>query len=151
MRTSRIALAMLSFSFALMAADSFVGTWKLNVAKSTLTGTSSDILSQTMTISETGSDIRTIIDVVSKSGETRHEEHTRTVDGKEHPARGAGFKLEGATETVLRVDASTHQITAKRDGKVTGVITSTTSPDGKVMTNHRTGSAGEEILVFDRQ
>ena len=149
MRTNRIALAMLSFSFSMMAADSFVGTWKLNLAKSK--GANAELVSQTMTISETGSDTRTIIDVVLKSGETRHEEHIRTVDGKEHPARGAGFKLEGATETVLRVDASTHQITDKRDGKVTGVLTSTISPDGKVMTNHRTGSAGESTLVFDRQ
>jgi hypothetical protein len=151
MRTNRIAFALLSFSFTLMAADPFVGTWKLNLTKSTLAGASKDIVSQTMTISGTGSDTQVVIDSVLKSGETRHEEHIRTADGKEHPARGVGFKLVGATETVVRVDASTRQITGKRDGKVRGVISSTVSPDGKVMTNRRTGSTGEEILVFEKQ
>jgi hypothetical protein len=151
MRTSLAVLTVLSFSFTLMAADPFVGTWKLNIPKSTLKGTNSEIASETMTISETGSNTRVIIDVVFKSGETRHEERNRTPDGKEHPAAGAGFKQEGATEIDLRVDASTRQITSKRDGKVRAVITSVISRDGKVMTNRNTGSAGDEVLVFDKQ
>jgi len=125
---------------------------KLNTAKSTLKGANADIASETMTISETGPNrTRTVIDTVSKSGKAKHQERDRTLDGKEHPAAGAGFKQEGATEIVLRVDASTHKITSKRDGKVTGEIISTVSPDGKVMTNHRSGSVGDEILVFEKQ
>lgn len=142
---------MLSFGLTLMAANPFVGTWKLNIPKSTLKGTDNEIASETMTISEQGSDTRLIIDTVLKSGETRHQERIRTPDGKEHPARGVGFKQEGATEIDLLVDASTRQITSKRDGKVRGTINSTISRDGKVMTNHNTGSAGDEVLVFDKQ
>jgi hypothetical protein len=56
MRTSLAVLTILSFSFTLMAADSsFAGTRKLNIPKSTLKGTGSEIASETMTISETGS------------------------------------------------------------------------------------------------
>jgi hypothetical protein len=152
MRTALTTLAALSLSVTLMAADSFVGTWKLNLAKSTLSEPNADIASQTMTISETGpNDRRTIIDVVLKSGKTQHQEYNRIVDGKEHPATGVGFKQEGATEIVSRVNESTLRITGKRDGKETGVITSTVSRDGKVMTNRRTRNLGEEVLVFEKQ
>jgi hypothetical protein len=147
MRTTRIAVAMLSFSFTLLAADPFVGTWKLNVAKSTLKGSNADIASASMTISPLGPNaFRTTQDELLKSGEKRHVEINRTYDGKEHPATGVGFKKEGASEIDQRVNESTRKITIMRDGKVTGGFTSTVSPDGKMMTN-----AGDSVLVFDRQ
>lgn len=150
MTTARTALAVFSFSFTLMAADSFVGTWKLNMEKSRLQ--TNNIASETMKISEASSTSdRIVIDVVLKSGETQHQEFNRIPDGKEHPASGVGFKQEGATEIEQIVSPSTRKITSKRDGKVRGVIESSVSADGKVMTNHRTGGAGDEILVFERQ
>ena len=147
MRTTLTALATLSFSFTLMAADPFVGTWKLNVAKSTLKGANADLAGATMTISPLGPNaFRTTEDELLKSGEKRHVEINRTYDGKEHPATGVGFKQEGASEIDQRLNESTRKITQKRDGKVRGEFTSTVSPDGKVMTN-----AGESTLVFERQ
>lgn len=90
MRIALTALAVFSCSFTLMAADPFVGTWKLNVEKSKL-GTA-DMASETMKISKTGPNVyRTAIDSVSNSGETRHSERDRTYDGKEHQGTGVGI------------------------------------------------------------
>lgn len=129
-----------------MAAAPFEGIWKLNVGKSKL-APNRDIAAETMKIVETGRDsFKTITDITTKSGQNRHEELDRILDGKEHPT-GA----QGESEIVERPSESTRKITGKRDGKKIGEIISTVSPDGKVMTNHRNTSAGEETLVFEKQ
>jgi hypothetical protein len=132
----------------LMGAESFYGTWKLNVAKSKLP-CSADLTSETMKIVETGPDsYRNVVDVVLKSGETRHQEGAnRVFDGKDHAVPGQA----GVTEAVQRVGATTHKITQKKDGKVVGEITGVVSSHGKVMTNHRVFGACDEMLVFERQ
>jgi hypothetical protein len=150
MRITYAVLATLSLSLTLMAAD-FTGTWKLNLEKSKVPQ-NNDLAGATMTISQAGpNSYTTIIDTISKSGDQRHTEYYRIDDGKEHPAKGVGFKAEGVMEISQLVNASTRKITQKRDGKVTGEITSTLSPDGKVMTNHRTFGKVEDVLVFERQ
>jgi hypothetical protein len=145
MRKALIVLAALSFSTAL-AADSFYGTWKLNVAKSNLQ--CSDIISQTMKIIETGPDsFRNISDVILKSGKAHHiESANRFLDGKEHKDGQAGV-----TATAQRVDASALRIVFKRDRKVSQEITAVISEDGKVNTYHRVFPGCEETLVFERQ
>lgn len=149
MRITLTVLAVLLFSLTLMAAD-FTGTWKLNLEKSKLQD--NDLASEIMTISQAGpNSYTTIIDTVSKSGDQRHTERNRINDGKEHPASGVGIKAEGFTEISQQVNASTRKLTQKRDGKVMGEITSTLSPDGKVMTNHRTNGKVHDVLVFERQ
>jgi hypothetical protein len=151
MRTALTVVAILSLSTVLVAAEPFVGTWKLNVEKSKLTGTTADLESRTMTISQTGPNtFVSVIDSVSKSGQTRHQEITRIYDGKEHPATGA--KQQGTTEIARMVNESIRSMTGKRDGKVLGVMTSTVSPDGKVMTNREEQADGSEnIYIFEKQ
>jgi hypothetical protein len=146
MRSAFTVLATLSFSTMLMASESFYGTWKLNVAKSTLK--CSDLASETMTITEAGPNAyRNVTDSVSKSGEAHHQAGNRYLDGKEHPIPGS----EGVTQTIQRVDASTHKIITKENGKVVTETTATISPDGKVQTNHRIHGTCDETMVFDRQ
>jgi|HubBroStandDraft_5_1064220.scaffolds.fasta_scaffold31513_3 hypothetical protein len=124
MRIALPVVAILSFSMTLVAAEPFVGTWKLNVEKSKLTGSNADLAGRTMTISQTGPHtFVSIVDSVSKSGETRHQETTRIYDGKERPATGA--RQQGTTEIARMVNESIRTMTGKRDGKVLGVMTST--------------------------
>jgi len=132
---------------ALMGAESFYGTWKLNMAKSKLQ--CSDIASETMKITETGQNsYNNVTDLVSKSGKARHQEGAdRYLDGKERPIPGQA----GVTQTIQKIDASTHKITTKKDGKVVVEIISTVSPDGKVQTNHRVEGTCDETMVFERQ
>src|SRR2546426_3350997 len=121
----RIAVAIfatLTLSLTIIAAD-MAGTWKLNVQKSKL-GKSNTTTSQIMKITRTGPDtFTTTIDWVLKSGEKRHQEIHRVMDGKEHPATGVGLQ-GGGTEIVQQVDASTRKVTQKRDGKVMSEFTS---------------------------
>ena len=147
MRITLTVLAALSSSFMLMADESFYGTWKLNVAKSKIQ--CSDIASETMTITATGpNSYRNVIDSVSKSGKARHQENgDRYLDGKAYPIPGQ----TGLTQTIQRIDASTHKITTKKDGKVVVEIISTVSPDGKVQTNHRVEGTCDETQVFEKQ
>lgn len=153
MRIALTVAAIFSFSMTLVAAEPFVGAWKLNVEKSKPTGNSIDIASETMTISPAGPKaFRTTIDSVSKSGQTRHLEINRIYDGKEHSPTGVGFKQDGAMEINQQVNASTRKIVLKREGKVTSELTSIVSPDGKTMTNttHR-ANGSEDIQVFEKQ
>ena len=147
MRHMPTILGSLLLAASAMAAD-FSGTWKLDPAKSK---PGNDLASETMKIEKTGQNAYHVtLDRVLKSGESRHQEISRTCDGKEHPATGVGFKQEGATEICEFLDASTHKVTQKRDGKQVSQFTSTISGDGKVMTNVRSGT-GAETLVFERQ
>jgi hypothetical protein len=128
-------------------AVNFIGTWKVNLAKSK---PNNDLVSETLKIEQTGPNAyRTTIDWVLRSGQKGHQEINRIYDGKEHPSTGVGFKQEGATE-ICELMPSTRKLTQKRDGKVVSEVTSTVSPDGKVMTNVRKGG-GDETLVFERQ
>jgi hypothetical protein len=52
---------------------------------------------------------------------------------------------------IQRIDASTHKIITKKDGKVVVEIVSTVSPDGKVQTNHRVEGTCDETMVFEKQ
>ena len=145
-RVAGILLGFLCLSATMVAAD-FIGTWKLNLAKSP---GHDDMESQIMKIEQSGPNAsRITIDVVFKSGQKQHEEINRIYDGKEHPTTGVGIS-KGGSEICQYLDASTRKITQKRDGKVISEFTSTISAEGKVMTNHRTGSH-EGTAVFDRQ
>ena len=144
MRIPFTVVATLSFSMTLMAADSFDGTWKLNLAKSKLQ--CSDIVSQTMKITDsTPSSQRTSSDIVSKSGVHHQRNRNHVFDGKEHPLTGE----KGATEIAQRVDASTTKATFKRDGKVLIEITAVVS--GDVLTNHSVSDGCDETMIFERQ
>ncbi len=148
MRLTLIVLATLSLGLTLAAAD-FTGTWKLNMEKSKVQ-TDNNTASEIMTISQTAPNAyTTAFDTVTKSGEKHHQEFNRIYDGKEHPLAGVNVKAEGISEICEQINASTRKITRKRDGKVTGMFTSTVAPDGKTMTNEM--GARKEVLVFDRQ
>jgi hypothetical protein len=148
MRIPFTVVATLSFSLTLMAAESFYGTWKLNMAKSKLCS-DTDIASETMKITETGpNSYRNVTDVVSKSGEVHHQESSnRYLDGKDRQIPGKA----GSSQAIVRIDASTHKIINKKDGKVVGEITAVVSPDGKVQTNHRVAGTCDETMVFEKQ
>jgi hypothetical protein len=149
MRLTLTILATLSLGTTLVAAD-FTGTWKLNLEKSKIHG--NNFASSTMTISQIGPNTYAhIVDNVTKSGGREHQEFRRVYDGKEHPRTGVGLRQEGATEIAEQINATTLKVTQKKDGTVLAEITSTLSPDGKVITNRRTNGKTEEVFVFERQ
>jgi hypothetical protein len=131
-----------------LAAD-FTGTWKLNPDKSQVQH--SDIVSETLKIEQTGPQTyRSIVDIVTKSGQKRHLDTIRVYDGQEHQLPGVDGAA-GASEICSLTPPSTRKIIHKEKGAIVLTIDSSVSTDGKTMTNIRTDAGGKDVLVFDRQ
>jgi hypothetical protein len=131
-----------------LAAD-FTGTWSANLKKST--GDIGNIASYKVEIKEIGPNTyRTTLDVVEKSGEKIHQEVDRTYDGKERhvPANG---KLSEGTQICELTSGGGRKIKYKSQGKITRVLSSSVSEDGKTLTNRETTDKGETVFVLEKK
>jgi hypothetical protein len=133
--------------FAGTSTTDYSGTWVANIEKSQL-GTPPP-KSYVMKVEKTGpSAFLVTIDGVDADGKERHEQLTRTYDGKEH----ADKEHPEATETCTQVDPLTRHIVGKHKGKVAYVTDAKMAPDQKTMTTHETFFAPDgqirEVLVF---
>jgi hypothetical protein len=132
---------------------SVIGTWKLNVAKSTFTpGPGWRSQTRTYKLAPGGS---VVIDWVGvdAQGEPMHVNFQSRLDGKDYPMKGSA---NYDTLNAAKVDDLTVRSEEKRDGKVVGIAIRKLSPDGKVMTitdegSNRKGEKFSQLLVFDRQ
>jgi hypothetical protein len=113
------------------ATDPMIGTWKINVEKSTFSP-GPPLKSGFVTYEPTADGMtKTTADLVTGDGTKQHIEYTATDDGKEHPITGApGID----TVSVKKIDANTWERTDKKDGKVVGTLTRRISSDGKTIT-----------------
>jgi len=132
---------------------SVVGTWKLNVAKSTFTpGPGWRKQTRTYKLAPGGG---VVVDWVGVGalGEAMHVSFESNLDGRDYPMNGSG---NYDTLNAVRVDELTVRSEEKRDGKVVGIAIRKLSPDGKVMTitdegTNRKGEKFSQLLVFERQ
>jgi len=135
------------------AGSSNLGTWKLNLAKSTfLPGTAPK--SSTFTNVVAGEGIKTTSDIVRADGTAIHSEYTEIYNGKDIPITGAS--LNGDTVAGTRVDASTLTFVYKKNGKVTITSTNVASADRKTytITSKGTNTLGQtvnSVAVYDKQ
>jgi hypothetical protein len=133
--------------------SSNIGTWKLNLAKSTFApGTAPT--SGKFTNSAAGAGIKTVSDSVATDGTAIHSEYTVTYDGKDYPVTGNGRSGDMAAGT--RVDANTVKFIYKKAGKVTITQVGVVSADRKTYTITATGTntLGQTIntkAVYDKQ
>jgi hypothetical protein len=161
MRTHRVAgfMAVLAtvVGVALLAqsVDPHVGTWKLNVQKSTYSPAPGP-KSGTTTIEAVGEGEgkKWIVDQQQTDGSTIHWEYTTNLDGKD--ARVSGNNPNADTIAVTRINATTLQLINKKGGKVTTTQISVVSPDGKTrtVTTSGTNPAGQlvsNVTVFEKQ
>src|ERR1700693_2363875 len=101
---------------AAQPADTSVGTWKLNVAKSAF-GSQSPPKAQTRTYTATPHGTRVVIEEQGADGKTTKTDLTVTYDGKPRPASGnPDFDAVAAT----RGDAYETKADLIRTGKVIG-------------------------------
>ena len=148
-------LAALALSAAQAAApgNPIVGTWKLNVAKSTFTP-GPGWRSQTRTYRATpGGGVSVEWIGVGASGEAMHVSFISRLDGKDYPMKGSA---NYDTLNAVVVDDHTVRSEEKRAGKVVGIAVRKVSADGKVLTitdegTSRKGQKFSQVLVFDRQ
>ena len=148
-------VAMASVSAVLLAADNpFVGTWKLNFAKTRSTRQGPPPKSRTIQYEPFGPDgIKSSMITVNATGKSTHEEYAAKFDGKDYEITG-----DDPRQMVLkRLDAKTFEATYKRHGAATSHARFVVSEDGKTLTITTSGTAGNgerynnDMRVYDKQ
>jgi hypothetical protein len=125
----------LSSSVAL-AAENWLGTWKLNVAKSKFEPGPGP-KSQTVKFEATKDGIKLTSDAISAEGKPTHGEYVSKFDGQDVPWEG---NPDADTALAKRIDDNTYENIWKKAGKVTITARVVVSQDGKTLTATRTGT-----------
>ena len=149
-------LALLTIGNAVIAAgsdtDPVVGTWKLNLAKSTFGGVPA-YKSQIRTYSRTSGDLTLKMTTVSNEGKETTTQATYKLNGKDYPSMG---NPDFDSLSGMQIDTNTVEFTLKRGGKAVGTIRRTVSGDGQTLTinfviKNASGVQTSALTVFDRQ
>ena len=130
--------------------EPIVGTWKLNLAKSTYPTPTPKSMTLTVAAAEKGYAIT--IDAIGPDGQSQKWGYTSTFDGSESPVSGN----PNIDAVVARSTGAGGTVEYRKAGKVVSTTSSTMSDDGKTMTvTVRVQDAqGKEVTivsVYDRQ
>ena len=148
-----VLISMLALPAGVIAADNNVGTWKLNLAKSTY-GPGLAPKSQTLTIEAWGEDgVKYTADGVGADGQPTRAEFQAKYDGKDYAFTG---NPDADMLSYKRIDANNLEATTKLKGKVTIAAKAMVSADGKTRTVTQTGTnaQGQALnvtSVYDKQ
>jgi len=147
-------LSLLASGVVLAQDSPWVGTWKLNVAKSTFRGTQ-PLKSQTRTEVAQGDGFRVTYEGIAADGSPISYGYTTNLDGKDSPYFGREPNGADAVATT-RVDAYTRTAIQKKTGKPLYTTRGVVSKDGKVLTITSKGmnAKGQPISitrVWDKQ
>jgi hypothetical protein len=110
--------------------DPVIGTWKLNVAKSTFAAAQAP-KAQTRVYTQSAQGLTLNMKTTEADGKESTTMTTYHLDGKDYPATGSPDydALSGK-----QIDANTAEFTLKRAGKAVGTTRRTASKDGKTLT-----------------
>jgi hypothetical protein len=133
--------------------DPFVGTWRLNVAKSKYSP-GPPPKSQTTTYEAAGKGYKVSVKSEPTSGPVQQWSYTTNLDGKDAPVTGNNPNAD--MQAVKRIDANTLESVNKKGGKVTTTQRNVVSADGKTRTVTTTGTDGQgqkvnNVAVFEKQ
>ncbi|MBZ5632090.1 MAG: hypothetical protein LAO55_03090 [Acidobacteriia bacterium] len=147
----RLLVVLLSAS-GIWAADASIGTWKLNVAKSTFRPGPPPV-TETRTYKAQPKGVQTTVKTTWADRLSTTVEYPANYDGKDYPVDGS---REVDVVVLTRIDDFTSAATLKHFGKEIGVARRVVSPDGKTMTisykgiNTR-GDQVDNVAVYDRR
>ena len=132
--------------------DPVIGTWQLNVSKSTFKPGPA-FKSQVRTYSQSGPSITLVVKTVGADGKEITSQATYQLDGKDYPVTGTP---NYDSLSVKQVDSNTVKFTQKKAGKVVSTGSRTVSKDGKTLTLKSKGTTAkgeksENVGVFDKQ
>jgi len=133
------------------AADVFIGTWKLNEAKSKIAAGS--LKNTTVVYEAAGDSVKVTTDGTDGDGKPSHSEWTGKFDGKDYPVTG---DPSTDTRSYKKVNDHTLAFINKKGDKVTISGRGVVSADGKTRTVTITGtdSKGKKYTstaVYDKQ
>ena len=146
------AILLMGFALSAQAADPLVGTWKLNVAKSTYSPGPAP-KSLTAKIEAAGDGEKLTADGVRGDDTPIHVEYTAQYDGKDYQLTGSPM---ADTVSLKRLDANTIERTDKKGGKVVLTHTRKLLSDGKTGTVTVKGTDAEgrpinNVTVWEKQ
>jgi hypothetical protein len=131
-----------------------VGSWKLNVAKSTY-DSGPPPRNATRTIETRSNGTRQRTEGVDAAGNPVAYEYSADYDGKDYPLTGSGTPNDADSIALRRIDNVTVEATLKKDGAVVQTTRSVLSKDGKVLTYTSKGNAHGQptssVTVWERQ
>lgn len=151
-RATVLTLALCFVGVALcIAADGFMGTWKLNEAKSKIGPGAPK--NSTVVYEAAGDSVKITIDGTNDEGKPLHSEWTGKFDGNDYPVTG---DPSVDMRSIKKVDDHTLTATQKKDGKVTTTARIVLSADGKTRTVTASGTdaKGNKIsstAVYEKQ
>ena len=157
-RHARVTMILASASLALAVLaiaqpkDSFVGNWKLNVAKSKYSP-GPPAKSSTVTYEAAGAGYKVSVRTEPASGAVQAWSYTTNLDGKDSVITGNNANADSIA--AKRIDANTIENVSKMGGKVTITSRVVLSADGKTRTNTQTGTDAKgqkvnNVLVYER-
>jgi hypothetical protein len=134
------------------ASDQWVGTWKLNAAKSKFSPAPGP-KSITVTISKAGAGLKFSATTVGADGQSSSTDFTTMLDGKDVAVTGA---TDYDMVSVKMLDPMTRHMVRKKGGKEVQTVHSVLAKDGKHYTSTTTGTnaKGQKVsstIVFDKQ
>jgi hypothetical protein len=143
----------LALATVVLAEDPFVGTWKLNVAKSQFNPPSSAVKSILVKIEAQENGLRFIFNVVDTAGKNTHYEEAPKFDGKDYAVRG---DPETDMVSLKRMGASGFEVVNKKGGKETNRVKVVFSNDGKsstctTITKDAKGQELTAISIYEKQ
>ena len=148
-----VALVMSAFVTQARAADSSVGTWKVNLAKSKYDPGPPPKGPNVVKIEADGDGIKVTNDGVNAQGQPTHVTYSAKYDGKDYPESG---NPNVDTISIKRIDANTIETTTKKGGKVVATSRVVISGGGKVRTTTQDGTNAQgqkthNVIVAEKQ
>jgi hypothetical protein len=133
--------------------DPFVGTWRLNLAKSKYSP-GPPPKSTTSTYEAAGQGYKVSVKTEPGSGPAQQWSYTSGLDGKDTPVTGNNPNADMIA--VKRIDANTLEMVNKKGGKVTTTQRNVVAADGKTRTVTTTGTNAQgqtvnNVTVFEKQ
>ena len=132
--------------------DPVVGTWKLNLAKSTFAGIPA-YKSQVRTYSQSARGITLKMTTVSAKGKETTTQSTYQLNGRDYPSMG---NPDFDSLSGMQIDSNTVEFTLRKSGKEVGKIRREVSKDGLILTinyviTNADGIQTAALTVFDKQ
>lgn len=149
------AVLAISVPAAAQAQDTWIGAWKLNLAKSKYDPANlapkSQVIKQEAVA---GGGMKATVDVVDAQGKSIHQENMTMFDGK--PSEIKGAPDANTTRVYKRIDKRTYEYVQSVSGKLTVTSRTVVAADGKTRTVTTTGKNAQgqtvnNVAAYDRQ
>ena len=149
---SSIAVALAVVLIGGTAVAQSVGTWTLNLEKSTYKAGQAP-KSMTLMYEPAGEGIKVTVDQMPAEGPAVHYTYSANYDGKDVAVVG---NPNGDTAARTRTNATTTQLVNKKGGEIVSTATLVDSADGKTLTITTTGKDGkgqkiDNVAVYDKK